>query len=632
MGLISLYDLKNGRITDAHNFDADWLSYFDPKSLNSLVSNRIGLMAKENRYKATAAAKNQNAIIQKTVVLYDTNRSRLEKVKNYLVEHFVLDLVYLCQVESNDMSDFILKSNHSGNLFFQEPFYDMLLSSDVLYHILRPEVSPSNKQVEIKPIIPYKLFDVSQNGMEKYYDRSHIPSAVHMVTSDLEEKAVNKIYMSVKTKSRAELAKVFMEYGIGPNNTEMIVLYGNPDPMAAYRVGILMKSMGVRDVHVLNGGFRAWLTRNFPVESGSVNKRVAFKSNTASLEQSVKLYEEQAMSAQSPINYIVDQNYVSDLVKNSELFAQEYALVDVRSFAEYMGETSGYPHVKIRGRIPSSVWGRGGSSSSQLEDYRNPDLTMRSGVEILKMWDEMGIDYRYKHLIFYCGNGWRSSEVMYYAEAMGLYRISLYDGGWLDWISNTNNPIETNDPSLKQTVQAVVSSASPSPHSQPPPPPPPSFFSTSSSSSTSTSPSRKIESSVHFTPSNQPPWSASSELTNKKESSISTSKTGFVSNTTISSSVYASSSSKSTTQSSTTTTTSSSSSSRKIYVMSTSYPTVPNKPSTRYYNHYFTISTNRTSSSNYNKNQYPTSAASQIDARSIFYLEILFLFISRLFY
>jgi hypothetical protein len=31
------------------------------------------------------------------------------------------------------------------------------------------------------------------------------------------------------------LAKLFLDYGILPNNSEMIILYGNPDPMASFR-------------------------------------------------------------------------------------------------------------------------------------------------------------------------------------------------------------------------------------------------------------------------------------------------------------------------------------------------------------------------------------------------------------
>lgn len=80
---------------------------------------------------------------------------------------------------------------------------------------------------------------------------------------------------------------------------------------------------------------------------------------------------------------------------------------------------------------------------------------MRSGVELLKMWEQLGIDYKFKHLVFYCGNGWRASEVMFYAELMGLYRISMYDGGWWDWTSTGNNSIALGPTSLNMTLEFV---------------------------------------------------------------------------------------------------------------------------------------------------------------------------------
>lgn len=80
---------------------------------------------------------------------------------------------------------------------------------------------------------------------------------------------------------------------------------------------------------------------------------------------------------------------------------------------------------------------------------------MRSGVELLKMWDQLGIDYKYKHLVFYCGNGWRASEVMFYAELMGLYRISMYDGGWWDWTASGNNSVALGPTSLNMSLEFV---------------------------------------------------------------------------------------------------------------------------------------------------------------------------------
>ena len=424
-GLSQLYDTKNGHVNDAHNFDSDWIHFFDPDLLNNLVSERLGLRFKNNN---STVSPNDSDLPTVPIVLYDTKRIRLENVKSYLINNFIVSSIYLCPLEEHEISNILSKTNETNNLFFQEPFFDMLISAEVLNNILRP--FNDSYVINVKPIADYKLLDVSQSGPEEY-ERSHIPTALHLSIKDLEDSSFIR-------KNKSDIARILLDYGILPNNTEMIILYGNPDPIVSFRAAIILKWMGVRDVHVLNGGYRSWLIKNLPVETYS-NKKIPIKKD---LELHIASYEEQSILAQNPINYIVDFNYVNDIVKNHELFSEHYVLVDIRSYEEHIGEKSGYPDLKAKGRIPTSLWGRSGTSSNQLEDYRNLDLTMRSGVEILKMWDDLGIDYKFKHLIFYSGNALRASEVMYYAELMGLYKISLYDGGWYDWSSNPNNAFQ----------------------------------------------------------------------------------------------------------------------------------------------------------------------------------------------
>jgi 3-mercaptopyruvate sulfurtransferase SseA len=430
-GLFTLYDTKNGRIQNAHNFDADWLHLFEPNLLDNLVVERLNIQLRKT---------SKVSDVEEPIILYDTIKMRLEKVKNYLVENFAVNSIYLCQLKEDNISRLLSTNNQAeSNLFFQEPFYDMLLSAEVLNMIL----SPFNDTyvLNVKPITEYKLFDVSQGDADKHYVSSHIPTAVHMNTFDFEDS-------NFVRKNRTELARVLLDYGIFPNNSEMIILYGNPDPMASFRAAILMKWMGVKNVHVLNGGYRSWMIKNFPIEQYTT-KRVPIKHDTSMF---LRKYEEQSIASQQPINYIVDRNYIADILNNHEVFLEHYSIVDVRTFEEHNGETSGYTKLKSKGKIPKSLWGRAGSTPDQLEDYRNPDLTMRSGIEILKMWDELGVDYKKKHLIFYCGNGWRAAEVMFYAEMMGLYKISMYDRGWMDWSSDLNNPIEIDSNITKKPI------------------------------------------------------------------------------------------------------------------------------------------------------------------------------------
>lgn len=419
--LLSFYDEKNGHISFAHNLDASWIDTIEPNELTNFLVQRF-------KFKSKSA----NSTEGDRLILYDTNILRLEKVKNFLINKFQIHTTYLCRLDESEISHLLEKSNETSTLFFQEPFYDMLISPEILNAIIRPYFNEEN-QLNVNPLVEYKLYDIANDDeFETRYESEHIPSAVHLNTKELEAAPM------WSRKNTSETARVLLNLGIMPNNSEMIILYGNPDTMAAFRVALIMKWMGVKDIRVLNGGYKAWLVKNFTVEKTS-NKRSSINSDQDFL---VRLYDEQSVNTQSSINYIVDQDYVLDLVKNQELFADQYELIDVRSYDEYKGDKSGYPDLDIRGRIPSSKWGGSGTSSNSLQDYRNPDGTMRSGYEILKMWDSLGIDYKNKHLIFYCGNGWRSSEVMFYAELMGLYRISFYDGGWYDWTSNKNNSIQ----------------------------------------------------------------------------------------------------------------------------------------------------------------------------------------------
>jgi hypothetical protein len=44
--------------------------------------------------------------------------------------------------------------------------------------------------------------------------------------------------------------------------------------------------------------------------------------------------------------------------------------------------------------------------------------------------------------------------VLYYSELMGLKRISMYDGGWIEWSKNGRNLLETGVP---KTLSSYIS-------------------------------------------------------------------------------------------------------------------------------------------------------------------------------
>jgi len=140
-------------------------------------------------------------------------------------------------------------------------------------------------------------------------------------------------------------------------------------------------------------------------------------------------------------------DYVIDIEEAKRILADPMAeLVSMRSWNEFIGETSGYHYVGPKGRIPGAVFGNCGSDAYHMENYRNHDSTMLCYHQIAANWREVGIVPE-KRIAFYCGTGWRASEAFFYAYILGWERIAVYDGGWYEWSIDAGNPVETGVPS-----------------------------------------------------------------------------------------------------------------------------------------------------------------------------------------
>ncbi len=107
------------------------------------------------------------------------------------------------------------------------------------------------------------------------------------------------------------------------------------------------------------------------------------------------------------------------------LHRQDASLVSVRSWPEFIGTTSGYSYIKPKGDIAGARWGHAGSDSTHMEDFHNPDGTMRSADDIAALWRQWNI-LPSQQVAFYCGTGWRASETFMYARAMGWPHVAVY--------------------------------------------------------------------------------------------------------------------------------------------------------------------------------------------------------------
>mgnify|MGYP006281536729 CR=1 FL=1 len=263
------------------------------------------------------------------------------------------------------------------------------------------------------------------------YDDGHIPGAIPLNTNLLE---------SPETWNRRdphELKAAIEDLGIRHDTT--VVLYGrfsyptyeqehpaqSAGHLGAMRCAALLLYAGVEDVKILNGGLNTWDGAGYDISTA---------------ETMPEPVDDFGVDVPGRPEYMVDLPEAKRLLE-----AEDGDLVSVRSWAEFIGERSGYHYIEAKGRIPGAVFGNCGSDAYHMENYRNFDYTTREFPEIEAKWAEMGITPD-KHIAFYCGTGWRGSEAFMNAYLMGWPNISVYDGGWFEWSNHPDLPTTTGPP------------------------------------------------------------------------------------------------------------------------------------------------------------------------------------------
>ncbi|NQT62009.1 MAG: sulfurtransferase [Candidatus Marinimicrobia bacterium] len=322
-----------------------------------------------------------------------------------------------------------LKTHKAGMQAYLEDEKLSLRSLKRFKQLVHPEWLKA--KLELK--MPQKSFILAHVSFDNWgdYNDGHIPGAIWLDTLALEDE------MTWNHRSPEELEEELCTHGI--TSDTMVVLYGrtsNPNmsqdqpgqqagQLASMRAALLLSYAGVRDVRVLDGGVEAWLRAGGELTSEDFAPHAVDSSG---------------------LNIPENPQFITLMEKAREyLSASDSELVSVRSWAEFIGEVSGYHYIQRKGRIPGAVFGNCGSDAYHMENYRNHDDTMRSSHEIKVMLAESGLTPD-KNLAFYCGTGWRASEAWFCTWLMGWEHVSIFDGGWFEWSNDPDNPYDTGEP------------------------------------------------------------------------------------------------------------------------------------------------------------------------------------------
>ncbi|UUV17980.1 rhodanese-like domain-containing protein [Fusobacteria bacterium ZRK30] len=262
----------------------------------------------------------------------------------------------------------------------------------------------------------YIIVDVNYK-QKKEYKKGHIKGAIYIDTNDIESLPLWNVVSDDKIK------KLLNETGITKN--KMIVIYSD-EAMAAGRLAHVLMYAGVEDVRIINSNIKGLIDAGLSLEQGE-NIWVS----------------DSDFGGQIPMQ----PEYTKNLKEAKELIEDPNGrLVAVVSWEEYAGiNNGGYSYFTEKGRIPGSVFGYGGSDGYHSEDFVDSDGTMRDYTQIKKMWKEWDIKAE-NVSAFFCATGWRGALAFFDAYLMGWENVSVYDGGFYEWIQDPTNPIATGDP------------------------------------------------------------------------------------------------------------------------------------------------------------------------------------------
>lgn len=199
---------------------------------------------------------------------------------------------------------------------------------------------------------------------------------------------------------------------LGLHETMTFVVYEQEGVFSAPRAVWLLRTFGVREVHLLDGGLKAWTEAGLPTSSGPVER------------------------APASFHARLDADAVVGLEQLESLLATGAQVLDARSAARFAG-TAPEPRPGLpSGHMP-------GATSVPFTDLVGAGR-LKQPAELAAIFKGKGVDLS-RPVTTTCGSGITAAVVSLALELAGAPEVALYDGSWAEYAARPQARIERSD-------------------------------------------------------------------------------------------------------------------------------------------------------------------------------------------